>query len=69
MHGPQHTKSLEQHLRSFGIRHFNSDHYWAWGGKALGPKRAAQLNLLREPLTVGLATSEQFQSFYDYMAQ
>jgi SAM-dependent methyltransferase len=59
---------LEQHLRSFGIRPFDSDIYWEWGSKKLGPRRSERLNQLREPLTTG-ATPEQLEAFYDYIAR
>jgi SAM-dependent methyltransferase len=59
---------LEQHLRSFGIRPFDSGSYWEWGGKKLGPRRTERLNQLREPLVSG-GTPEQHQAFYDFIAK
>jgi len=59
---------LEQHLLSFGIRPFNSDDYWLWGGTLLGPRRAKRFEQLRQPLIDG-GTVEQMLAFYDYISR
>lgn len=59
---------LGRHLLSFGIQQFNSDQYWSWGGKLLGPNRAERLNQLRQPAIDG-STAKEMEPFYDYISQ
>lgn len=60
---------IEDHLRSFGILHFDDESYWAWGGERLGPKIGKQLDRVRRPLERGNATTSELRRFYDLAAR
>ncbi len=64
--------NLSQHLRQYGIRHFEDDSYWDWGGellhKRIGTKGMDKLDRLRMPLQSGAASSSDRQFFYDYIS-
>lgn len=61
-------QDLAAHLERYGIRHFDSDEYWVWGGQVLGPKRGRQLDRLRAPIVEGRADEKAVRRFYDYIA-
>jgi SAM-dependent methyltransferase len=60
--------SIEDHLFTFGIRRFNSDKYWEWGGSELGIKKGMKLEELREPLVNGIASRQDYFDFYDFIS-
>jgi len=59
---------LTDHLGRYGIRHFDSDDYWEWGGKQLGKSLAGKLDRYRAPIVEGTATKAQEKRFYDLIA-
>jgi SAM-dependent methyltransferase len=59
---------ITDHLLTFGIRRFDSDEYWAWGGRELGVKKGMKLEALRDPIVDGKATGSDFLAFYDFIA-
>ena len=60
---------LREHMESYGIRHFASSAYWAWGAETLGFHVAKELEKLRKPLERGDATPKQLDRFYNFIAQ
>lgn len=64
--------NLKSHLRQYGIKHFDDDSYWEWGGqiifKAVGEEGMTRLEDLQAPLQTGDETIEQRQAFYDFIS-
>lgn len=60
--------SIEDHLFTYGIRRFDSDKYWEWGGRELGIKKGMKLEELREPLVNEIASRQDYLNFYEFIA-
>ena len=60
---------IRTHLELYGIKHFDSDEYWDWGGEQLGMNLGEKLNKYREPIVQGNATDSEFRQFYDLIAR
>jgi len=64
------TKSLQEHLKSYGLRHFVEDDYWDWALENLGEITAERIDALREPLlTEEPAMAAEIAAFYDAIAE
>ena len=59
---------LTDHLRRYGLRHFDSDDYWEWARETLSKKRSATVDRLRAPFVNGDRTPVERLRFYDYVA-
>ena len=65
--------NLLEHLKRFGIIHFNDEEYWKWGGeilsKSIGEKGLNKLDKLRNPISKGKATPSEKLAFYNFIAK
>ena len=59
---------LTEHLRRYGLRHFDDDTYWEWASEKLGKKRGSTVEKLRAPSAGGNETPTERLRFYDYIA-
>jgi 2-polyprenyl-3-methyl-5-hydroxy-6-metoxy-1,4-benzoquinol methylase len=59
---------LSEHLLQYGIRHFQDDSYWSWGGEILGQRRGTQINRLRKPLQRGNPKKGDLFTFYEFIS-
>jgi 2-polyprenyl-3-methyl-5-hydroxy-6-metoxy-1,4-benzoquinol methylase len=63
---------LSEHLETFGIKHFDDESYWDWGGQklsaALSEKEFKHFEKLRKPMQ-GNPKSADRLAFYDFIAK